>query len=262
MTSHKEFFFSQEELLYLLRALNLPDLAGMGDHPWGHIQQEDVLLVMETVGRGLVARQTIHFGETQMRVNDEIATLLKVCAYPTQMIACTYSQGEKTVYHNFFRSREFDVEHTQPYPWVHHFKGVPKSDMGFGLMQSILRDAPDGESSPVFQLDQAQLDQIRQTATEQVLLAGQQLAKAGLAAPLSKKLARALAAPQIKLRLIAVYDLNDKTQQNMFSIFADDQSCWLIGAGQPGSPVAQVMQVNRKNQREILEATFQPFRKS
>jgi hypothetical protein len=261
MKIEDEIEYSQEELLYLLRTLNLPDMPGMGDQPWGHIPQENALLVMETVGRSLVARQTIRFEQTQMVVNDKTAKFLKACVYPEQMLALTYNQDGNTINQNFFRGPEFDVEHTQPYPWVHHFKVMPKSDMGFGLIQSILSDAPNGESSPVFQVDQARLDQIRQMANHDVMLASQHLAEAGLAAPLSEKLAHALASPQIKLLLIAVYDLGEDVQQNMFSIFADDQSCWLIGAGQPGSPMAQIMQLGHKKQHEIIQATFLPFQK-
>lgn len=258
----KEIFFSQEELLYLLRALNLPDLPGMGMQPWGHIPQEQVLLVMETAGRGLVARGIARFGNMQMEIDDDTATLLDACAYPRQMLTLTYDHNGTAIHQNFFRGKQFDIAHTLPYPWVHFFevKKKKKTDMGLGLLQSLVENVPDNEkTSAVFLLQQSLLDEIRNLTVHDSASAIQQLIGAGLTEPLAQKFTNTLRAPKVKILLQAVYDFGEKVRQNVFSILADDDSCWLVSAGEPGNETVQVIQVDRKKLNEIIHATFASF---
>ena len=259
MKNLDEITFSQEELIYLLRSLNLPDLPGMGDHPWGHIPEENALLVMETVGRGLVARRIAQFGTAQMEIDADIARLLSECAYPRQMTVLIYNQGETAIHRSFFRGAKYDVEHFLPSPWLHQFKVKPKSDMGLSLIQSLIKDAPNGETGNVISVQQSRLDEIRQLAADDIAGASQQLLELGLTSAFAEKLANVFGAPKIKILLQAVYDLGKNIQQNVFSILADEVSCWLVIAGQPGSSTIQVMQVNRKKLHEIILATFQPI---
>ena len=259
MQKFDEITFSQEELIYLLRALNLPDLVGMGDRPWGHIPQENALLVMETVGRGLVARRIAQFGTAQMEIDADIAILLNECAYPLQMTVLIYNQGETAIHQNFFRGREYDVEHSLPFPWLHQFKVKPKSDLGLDLIQSLVKDVSNGETGNVISVQQSRLDEIRQLAADDIAGASKQLLELGLTSAFAEKLANVLGSPKVKILVQAVYDLGKNIQQNVYSILADEVSCWLVIAGQPGSLTVQVMQVNRRKLNEIILATFQPI---
>ncbi len=261
MKTLDEIRFSQEELLYLLRALNLPDLVGMGERPWGHIPQENALLVMETVGRGLVARGLAKFGIGQMDIESDIARLLSDCAYPRQMLALTYHTDNGAIQRNFLRGKDYNVEHSLPYPWVHHFKMKPKSDMGLELVQSLTKGAPNGATSAVYPVPQDKLDETRQLATDDADAAARSLLDLGLDASHAKSFAAALGVPKTKILLQAVYDFGKTVRQNFYSILADDVSCWLVNAGQPANQTVQVMQVNRKKLNEIILATFQPFTK-
>jgi len=259
MSTLNEIRFSQEELLYLLRALNLPDLVGMGERPWGHIPQENALLVMETVGRGLVARGIAKFGISQMDISSDIARLLSNCAYPRQMLALTYHLGNGATQRNFLRGREYDVEHALPYPWVHQFQVKTKSDMGFGIVQSLTKDTPSGETSKAYSVPQDQLDKARQRATDDVEAAARLLLDLGLGDSHAKGFAAVLGAPETKVILQAVYDFGKTIRQNFYSILADKVSCWLVNARQPDSHLVEVMQVDRAKLDQIIFSTFQPF---
>jgi hypothetical protein len=251
--------FSQEELLYLLRTLNLPDMPGMGDKPWGHIPQEQVLLVMETVGSGLLARQVIQFGGYEMKVEEDIMSLLAACASPQQMLLLNYSQGNETIAHNFFRGQAFDIEHDLPHPWVHRFQQTEKSDMGLALLQSLTENTPDGQNSDVFEINQAELDEIRQVAAGDPEKAAQALQSKGLPADEAGRLSRVFAAPTLKMLVMAFQQINPEPQGSVFSLLADAESTWLVSAGKPGDPIAQVRQVGRQELQNILVKTFESF---
>ncbi len=251
--------FSQEELLYLLRTLHLPDLPGMGDRPWGHIPQEQVLLVMETVGRGLVARQSIEFGDFGMKVKDDIISILKTCAGPHQMMVMSYSQGDETKSRNFFRGDAFDIEHDLPHPWVHRFQITDRSDMGLSLLQSLVKNASDGQSSAVFEISQTELDEIRQEAASNPQKAALALQSKGLTASEAGRLVDAFARPTLKVLAMAFWQLNPEAQGAVFSLLADNESTWLVRVGSPGEPIAQVMQVSRQKLHEFILPIFQSF---
>lgn len=253
-----EITFSQEELIYMLRALNLPDLAGMGDYPWGHIPQEQALLVMETVGRGLVARRIACLAPTQMEIDSDVARLLSYCAYPRQMTVLIHDQDKSAIHRYYFRGRNYDVEHTLPNQWIHHFRIIKKSDLGLGLTQSLIKDFPTSENSTVFPIQQVSLDGARRLAINDYSSAVILLNELGLTHPLDEKLAAVLNKPKTKIFLQTVYDFGKKIQQNVISVLADDTSCWVVITGKPADPIVQVMQVDSKKLNQIILAAFQP----
>lgn len=251
--------FSQEELIYLLRTLSLPDLPGMGEKPWGHIPQEQALLVMETVGRGLVARQVIEFGEASMKVDEYISRLLQTCAGPRQMLVINYRLRNETVSRNFFRGQEFDVENDLPYPWVHRFEIVEKSDMGRALLQSLLKDAPDCSDSAVFEIAQADLNEVQQNAANDPDQAAQILQSKGLPGNEAGRLARAFASPTLKIMVMAFWQMNPEAQGIVFSLLANHESTWLIKTDNAGEAVTQVMTIGKSKLQEFIQAELEKF---
>lgn len=194
-----------------------------------------------------------------MEIDKDISVLIRACTHPNKMLNLTYDQNGKTIHQNFFRGNGFDVEHAISYPWIHHFKVMPKSDLGLALVKSLLRDVTVGETSSVVSVQQNLLNEIRKLAVENAAAARQELLKIGLVAPLAEKFANALGAPKIKILLQAVYNLEEDVQQIVISLLADDAACWVISAGHPGSEIAQVMQVSPKKLNTIVLTTFQPF---
>ncbi len=251
--------FSQEELLYLLRTLSLPDLPGMGEKPWGHIPQEQALLVMETVGRGLVAREVIKFGDSSMIVDENISRLLKTCAGPRQMLVMNYRVGNEVKSYNFFRGEAFDVEHDLPYPWVHRFQTIATSDMGQALLQSLLKNAPDCSDSAVFEIAQTDLNEIQQNAANDLTQAAQLLQLKGLPDDEAGHLAHAFTSPTLKILVMAFWQMNPEAQGSVFSVLADNQSAWLIRTDNPGDAMTQVAQVNKNKLQELMMSLFQKF---
>lgn len=250
---------SQEELIYLLRTLGLPDLPGMGENPWGHIPQEQALLVMETVGRGLVARQMTEFGETSMKVDESIRHLLQACAAPRQMTVINYRLGEETQSHNFFRGEAFDVEHDLLHPWVHRFGIVEKSDMGRALLQSVLNNAPDCSDSAAFEIAQGDLNEVQQIAANAPLQAAEFLQTKGLPHTEAGHLARAFASPMLKILVMAFWQMNPEAQGIVFSVIANHESTWLIKTDKSGESVAQTREVSKIQLKEFVLAEWGKF---
>lgn len=251
--------FSQEELIYLLRSLSLPDLPGMGEKPWGHIPQEQALLVMETVGRGLVARQVIEFGEASMKVDEYISHLLQTCAGPRQMLVINYRLGNETKSRNFFRGETFDVEHDLPHPWVHRFASMEKSDMGRAMLQSLLKDAPDCSDSAAFEIAQADLNEVQQNAAHDPVKATEFLQAKGLPNTEAGRLARAFASPALKLLVMAFWQMNPEAQGSVFSLLANHESTWLVKTDNAGQAVTQVMTIGKSKLQEFIQAELEKF---
>lgn len=251
--------FSQEELIYLLRTLSLPDLPGMGEKPWGHIPQDQALLVMETVGRGLVARQAIAFGEASMKVDENISHLLKTCAGPWQMLVLNYRLGNEAKSHNFFRGETFDVEHDLPHPWVHRFDIIEKSDMGQALLQSLLENAPDCPDSAAFEIAQTDLNEVQQNAGNDPIQAAAILQSKGMPNAEAGRLASAFASPALKILVMAFWQMNPEAQGSVFSLLANHESTWLIKTGNAEDMITQVMQVSKSKLREFILAELQKF---
>lgn len=261
MANHTQFRLSQEEVLYLLRSLGLPDLPGMGAQPWGHIPQDSALLVMETAGRGLVARGLVQVGEAQIFIDEALNQVLTASAYPLQMVVLTYSQDSAAVNRNYYRGKDYDIEHHLPYPWIHDFKTLSISDMGLGLVQKLVKEAKTGQASPVFLIHQAKLDEIRQAAASDVEFAAGHLTESGLPEALAGRFASALTAPQVKLLVQAVYQVREEVLQNVFTILSEASSSWLVSAGKAGDEQVQVMALDRPRLKKVIQTAFQPFQK-
>lgn len=261
MTKEFHLQFSQEELLYLLRSLGLPDLPGMGENPWGHIPNDQAVMVLETAGRGLVAREIVKVRGAQVIVDKRVVQVLSVSAYPQQMVILTYNRSGPAENHNFYRGKDYDIEHSLPYPWIHEFRTIPVSDMGFGIIRKLVTKSKIFGATRSCIVQQAKLNEIRNISVQSVDLAAKRLEENGLPVAEAQQLARVLATPSLKLLVQAVYQLSGDIRQSMFSILSDVDSNWLIGADKPGGQLVQIMALDGAVFEKIISAAYQPFSK-
>lgn len=260
MKANIDIQLSQEELLYLLRSLGLPDLPGMGDRPWGHITQENSLLVMETAGRGLVARGFIHFGSDQIVIEENVRDLLTISAYPQQLVVITHNQGAEASQCNYYHGKDTEIEHRQSYPWIHQFRRGPTGEMGLPLVLGLIENINFGEPTPVFPIPQEKLEEARMLSGKDQQAAADVLSEMGVTLENSEKLTSVLASPKVKILLQAIYELKDPIQQTILSVLADEHSCWLISADQQPGRLAQVMGVDRGRLETAIRSAYLPFK--
>jgi len=124
--------FGQEELLYLLRTLGLPDLPGMGEKPWGEITRETSVLVLDAVGRSLFARGIVSFdGKGEIVIEKTVHAILTASVYARQIVLLTYAGQDDQVHQiNYYRVPEFDVCQRVIMPWLYQFELQMRTDLG------------------------------------------------------------------------------------------------------------------------------------
>ena len=126
------FRLTQPKLLFMLRLLELPDLPGVGEKPWGDTDLGTARQQFHEAGLALQTRGLVWLDENHKPVTDPNSTqLLSASAYPSQMTALAYKhyQGPVTRIY-YYRRDKLDVRHTLLLEHIHEFQALPCSDMG------------------------------------------------------------------------------------------------------------------------------------
>jgi hypothetical protein len=118
--------FSQEELVYLLRALKIPTLTGLGSQPLGDLDEEHQGLALAVADRALRARGVVRWNTNQERSLDPlVAGLLRDCAGPDYSLAVEIRQKEQpTQQYRYVFTRHVVIEQSLPEPGVHQFMAL------------------------------------------------------------------------------------------------------------------------------------------
>lgn len=253
--------FSQEELLFLLRRQNLPDLPGMGDHPWGEITEDSATRIMETTGRSLLARGAISIFQDGISIDKPVHAILAACAYPEQMVILNSIISDQSYQVSFSRVTEFDVIHTLPYPWIHQFEVFPMhgSDMGLNQVEEWLEPVSYGQISPEIIIEQNKLKEIYTLVSTDSAAAQTLLVENGLPAEVSKRFTGALKNLNVKIFVQCVYQLEPVISQNVFTIVSDANSCWLIFNEQIDSAFVKIIEADRSRLDTTIQLAYKPF---
>lgn len=137
------FMLTKEELFYCLRLLQLPNLPGLGEKPFGDIDNNGLENLMETTYRALISRQVlIHEPEKGFRLDKLISMTLSVCAAPEQIIATTYQHQQETAWniHEYF-AKELMVRQDIPMLGIFRFCVTPKKNVTSRLIVDIVSEA-------------------------------------------------------------------------------------------------------------------------
>jgi hypothetical protein len=223
--------FGQEELLYLLRSLGLPDLPGMGDRPWGEIKQETAIFILDAVGRSLFARGVVSFdSHGEITVDRVVIAMLTASAYAKQSVLLTY-QGKDggTLQYVYYRVPEFDVRQHLIFDWVYGFELQTNTDLGRQSVEEWIAPIDTQFSTGVIQVASETFDRAREAATTGgASLSIPILEAAGIEKNITQELSAALAEPILSLRFQSVNAESNPVRRNVFSILAGGNTCWLL----------------------------------
>jgi len=114
--------FAQQEVVYLLRALQIPAIAGANAASLGKLDADHIALAMADADRALRAREVVHAdGPDARQVDPVVAGLLRAGA-GAQYTALLDSQNAKGTRRLVYTFADYAiVEHDQPEPGVHQF---------------------------------------------------------------------------------------------------------------------------------------------
>lgn len=140
MSENILFRFANEEMIYLLRSLNIADFPGMTPEPLKQLSDEEKLLLMATVDHTLRARGLVLWdGETTRQIDPLVITLLLECAHPDFTLFVdlldTTTGAARLLY--IFGS-EAIVEQCEVEPQVQQYLRLPSHEAALQRLQALL----------------------------------------------------------------------------------------------------------------------------
>jgi hypothetical protein len=263
-TDSDTILLKQDELMFLMRLLELPDLPGVGQAPWGKADLETARKRFREAGVALHKRGWASLDKNQQPIVESTAkAALYACAYPAQMTAIAIKPREgglKQIYH--YRKPAFDVRHTLPKPHVHSFEILPRSDMGYAEVRSALNGHRWSSSGLHGSIKQDHFDQAQKTALTDVSQSARMLIESGLGPDLAHTLSAVMGDLEVKVMIQWVYQLNPKIDRNLVSLLAGKDSCWMAeSALRNGEKMVNLKAMNDLSLKQLIGAAFAPFNK-
>lgn len=119
--------FSQEELVYLLRALSIGSFPGLDIHPLGNLNADQQALALAIADRTLRAKGAVGWdGQENRHVDPIVAGMLRDCAQPTYSVLINLVQtGRLNARYLYAFTRHAAIEHYLPEPGIHQFLLIP-----------------------------------------------------------------------------------------------------------------------------------------
>lgn len=118
--------FAIEELVYLLRALQIGEFPGLDEQPLGKLDADHQALALAVADRTLRARRIVQWEGQENRAVDPIAAgLLRDTAHPRYtLLADIVYAGKSPIRYLFTFSAYAAIEHWQPEPGIHQFIAI------------------------------------------------------------------------------------------------------------------------------------------
>lgn len=169
------FMLSREELFYCLRLLQLQNIPGLGEEPFGNIDDADLEKIMETAYRALIARQTLIFeADKGFRLDKVVGAALSVCSAPEEMIVTTFQLQQESVrvIHEYF-TKDLTVKQEIPLNGVFQFDLRKANDANPDSALDVIKNVPDvinnGVSSSFsFEITGSEFEDFRQKLTTSI----------------------------------------------------------------------------------------------
>jgi hypothetical protein len=181
---------AREELVYILRALQIDAIPGLGPQPLGPLTSEQRAAVMDMADRTLRARGIVIWQDAGAReVNASISGLIRTYAQPRFTFALTVRQGEQMLPQTLIAFATIvAVEMFLAEPGVHQFYALKTpAEIRATVTEQLRLDAAVPAGGDVVQFSQGLWQQIADAqGTDRAAL----LAKAHLPAPLAQALAQ------------------------------------------------------------------------
>ncbi|MGB8344012.1 MAG: hypothetical protein WCD86_03955, partial [Ktedonobacteraceae bacterium] len=115
-----------EELVYLLRALQIGEFPGLEEQPLGKLDADHQALALAVADRALRARRIVQWEGQENRAVDPIAAgLLRDAAHPQYTLLADVSYaGKLPTRYLFTFSKYAAIEYWQPEPGIHQFLAI------------------------------------------------------------------------------------------------------------------------------------------
>src|SRR5690348_1076984 len=134
------FRFANEEIIYLLRSLQIAEFPGISPQPLRPLADEEKSLLMTEADHTLRARGLVHWrGETQREIDPLVTKLLLDCAQPgyTLFVDLLDTQmGARKLLYIF--GPEATVEQCEPEPQVQQYLVLPTREAVARRLQALL----------------------------------------------------------------------------------------------------------------------------
>lgn len=134
------FRFANEEIIYLLRSLQIAEFPGISPQPLRPLADEEKSLLMTEADHTLRARGLVHWrGETQREIDPLVTKLLLDCAQPgyTLFVDLLDAQmGARKLLYIF--GPEATVEQCEPEPQVQQYLVLPTREAVARRLQALL----------------------------------------------------------------------------------------------------------------------------
>lgn len=261
LKSAGQFQLTQAELLFALRSINLPDIPGVGEKPWGEMELDEARGQFREAGLKLKSRGWVWLDEKtgQPSMEKSLQDVLGACAYPKQMMALVHRVSPSApVEDYFYRWDDLIVHHTLPQPLQHNFQVSPDSDMGYRLFENLFTSFSWDFESPVGEIPQTAYDQAVQLAFTDSDQAHQVLREAGLSVALGEQFLKGVSDHQVQVHAQWVYEFHPITRQNIIIFFANKQACWMAEKVIE-KKVIRIKAINSSSLRHLTQSVFNAF---
>lgn len=256
------FKLTQPELLFLLRLLELPDLPGMGEKPWGELSVEQAEEHFRQAGLALQARGLVGVNDQQQPTADRgLIQALQCAAYPERMSSAAWrsASGDVAQVHHYRRDQAHVRQHSLD--GTHAFDLLDGSDMGLADMLALFES--DHWQMPVGRvavLPAAVYEQAADLALKNPGKAEALLTEAGLAAEVAGALAGVFARGRRRANLRWVYQFAPERQMSAVTVWTSPESGWVVETDDPsGSGQVRILGVDGPALRRLLTAAQAPL---
>jgi len=247
----------------MLRLLELPDLPGVGEKPWGEIDLDTAHQQYYEAGVTMQMRGWATVDENRQPIVEPVLKqLLSYSAYPSQMTAFVYKHAHGPVtkiYH--YRRSEVDIRHTVFPDSVHEFQVLPHSDMGQADILGIFEDYAWNFTIANIKLVGEVYDQAVKIAIENGASAEKMLIEAGILPQFASKMTEVFAGFDLKVSVQWVYELNPHLNMSSAIFWVNKTACWVAETTlREQSGMIKISAVDNQGFRDSILSAFQPFR--
>lgn len=254
------FTLTQPELLFMLRLLELPDLPGMGEKPWGDIPVEQAEKQFQEAGQALQSRGLVAVNDQQQPTADRgLIQSLQCAAYPERMssLAWRADSGAVAQVHHYRRGEAFVRQHSQD--GNHSLTLAEHSDMGQEDMLAVFQSpgwpSPQGRG---FELPAALYEQAADLAGADRPAAEALLVGAGLDKDLAARLATCFQTGKRRANLRWVHQLSPSPAISAITVWTSAESVWVVETdGQTASGRVRLLPVDGQLLNRIIIAGCQ-----
>jgi hypothetical protein len=261
-TATIQYQLTQAELLFSLRALDLPDIPGIGEKPWGEVEYDEARHQFREAGFELKSHGRVWLDEKTGRpsVEEPLQTVLGACAYPQQMVAIVHRVLPATPIQNYYYRRDgMTVHHTIPRASHHNFQVEANSDMGQASFNGLFAPFSWDFESPSFEISQEIYEQAIKLVYSDRKRAQNALSEAGFPSDLSQQFVDGINEHKIQVHAQWVYKFPPDAEQNIVIIFAGQRACWLVEKVLERK-MMRVKAFKSASLQLLLKSVFSPFK--